>query len=341
MGMQGLDFFLAPEALAYSVKITPGLPGPLDPSQDGGVLAFVQNAYLLALAVAGLLALGSIAYGAVQYTLSRGNPAALADAWDRIVQALVGALLLVGAGAILAVVNPGLTTLQLPYLAPLEGKRGEGWDLNFQIGLQTIKEKVNDENYQRITGGRCAPISAAQSQYCNPQALEEFGRANNCAYRGQVWDGTFMSIVCRQESSARTNSESGTDRCYNRGQSGPTGVTFSGGLFQINIIDESKRGALFPECRGALLPYNTAPGTPGCNSLDRSLGTCIRACKPVGSTRYCPLRECGVANAAAYATCKQAVFDPVRNMRAACQKFRTQGNRAWAGTVSHIATNCR
>ncbi len=161
-------------ARAAATKITPGLPGPLDPSQDGGVLAFVQNAYLLALAVAGLLALGSIAYGAVQYTLSRGNPAALADAWDRIVQALVGALLLVGAGAILAVVNPGLTTLQLPYLAPLEGKRGEGWDTNYQIVVEQDQEQPTTGG---TTRGNGVVPPATDTCISNPQGCSNLAAA--------------------------------------------------------------------------------------------------------------------------------------------------------------------
>ena len=101
-------------------EIVPGIPGPLNPSSSGGILAFIQNAYLFALGIAGLLAVASIAWGGIQYTVSRGNPSQLSDAWDRIVQAFVGVLLLVGAGTILSVVNPGLTSLELPDLQNVE-----------------------------------------------------------------------------------------------------------------------------------------------------------------------------------------------------------------------------
>jgi hypothetical protein len=106
-------------AHADGFEIVTGIPGSLDP-QTYGILGYIQNGYLMALGVAGLLALGSIAWGAVQYTVSRGNPSKLSDAWDRILQALIGVVLLVGAGTLLTIINPGLLSLQLPKLQQVE-----------------------------------------------------------------------------------------------------------------------------------------------------------------------------------------------------------------------------
>ena|GEM_PF-1626902 len=126
-------------AYAAGSTILPGVPGPLDPSGSGGALAFIQNGYLFALGIAGVLAVGSIVWGGIQYTLSRGNPAQLSDAWDRIIQAFVGILLLVGAGTILTIVNPGLTSLELPDLQTVdEAKYGAG-------GLYLDPSQVNED----------------------------------------------------------------------------------------------------------------------------------------------------------------------------------------------------
>lgn len=326
-------------AYADAIKIIPGLPGPLDAANEGGVLAFVQNAYLFALAIAGLLAVASIAYGAVLYTLSRGNPTALADAWDRVVQAFVGVLLLVGAGAILSIANPGLTSLELPALARPEDGRYEAVNINIEVEgvARTIEQNQNSPKYRRVTGGRCETINAKQQEWCSPAKLDQYAAANNCTYKGKPWNGTFMSVVCRHESGGIAGQESGTDRCYNHGRNGRRGITFSSGLFQINIINE---GSVFPGCAGTLAPYNRSQDS--CGRLGPSLGTCTVACaRTSAGDRYCPMRACGITNDAGYAECKKSMASPERNIAAACQRYRSQGYSAWKASANKVIKICQ
>jgi hypothetical protein len=342
IALTALGLFV-PTVVAHAINfnIVTGVPGPVNIEQTG-LLGFIQNGYLLALGLAGLLAVGSITYGAIEYTLSRGNAAKLSDAWDRIIQALIGILLLVGAGTILTVINPGLLSLELPQLQQVESTpfSADTFEGEIKKGIEAIKANVNNVTYQKVTGGQCQPISAAQSAYCNPEALQAYGEAHNCSRNGQVWDGTFMSIACRQESRGNASQESYTDRCQNNGNN----VTFSGGLFQINIIGEAKNPrTLFPACRNVMAVYDRSPGTPGCNGLDSSLGTCIAACKPAGTKKYCPLRKCGFGQgitAVQYNACLAQVYNPEMNLLAACNKYKTQGTSAWAGTASLIAKVC-
>ncbi len=97
------------------------IPGNIAPS---GSLAdpagLLVNFYQFGMLLAGVLAFGMVVWAGVQYSLSRGNPTGQADARDRVIQAFLGILLLVGAYAILYTLNPGLTRLQLPTLSPID-----------------------------------------------------------------------------------------------------------------------------------------------------------------------------------------------------------------------------
>ena len=118
-----LFFIAAPSLLlaetTLAAKINPLLPGPLSVAAAGPV-AIVANVYEFAFLLGGLLAFGSILYGAIKYIISRGNPSGQSDAKDAITQAFLGLLLLLGAYLILATVNPDLVTLKLPTLEPLK-----------------------------------------------------------------------------------------------------------------------------------------------------------------------------------------------------------------------------
>ena len=118
-----LFFIAAPSLLlaetTLAAKINPLLPGPHSVAAAGPV-AIVANVYEFAFLLGGLLAFGSILYGAIKYIISRGNPSGQSDAKDAITQAFLGLLLLLGAYLILATVNPDLVTLKLPTLEPLK-----------------------------------------------------------------------------------------------------------------------------------------------------------------------------------------------------------------------------
>ena len=167
-------------AHAADFQIVPGIPGPLNPSSSGGILAFIQNAYLFALGIAGLLAVASIAWGGIQYTVSRGNPSQLSDAWDRIVQAFVGVLLLVGAGTILSVVNPGLTSLELPDLQNVESTPFDA--VNFAIQNGEVNESAPANPPTTSPGGKNTIITPTSSCDKDPSKCKSIkGMFGSCA----------------------------------------------------------------------------------------------------------------------------------------------------------------
>jgi len=92
--------------VAYGDNLNLGIPG--DEPPEKGPFGAIGNLYQLALGVSGLLAFGSIVYGAIVYTLAAGNPGGQNEGKEWIKQALLGLLLLVGAYIILNTINPAL-----------------------------------------------------------------------------------------------------------------------------------------------------------------------------------------------------------------------------------------
>ena len=75
---------------------------------------YIARIYQFSLMIAGLVAFGSIIFGAIQYILSAGSIVNQGEAKDRITQAIVGLLLLLGAYLILYTINPDLVKLRNP-----------------------------------------------------------------------------------------------------------------------------------------------------------------------------------------------------------------------------------
>ena len=255
-------------AHAADFQIVPGIPGPLNPSSSGGILAFIQNAYLFALGIAGLLAVASIAWGGIQYTVSRGNPSQLSDAWDRIVQAFVGVLLLVGAGTILSVVNPGLTSLELPDLQNVDEAKYEAAQFTISPGAtnpaptaETIAEKPTKGGT-----GKCTAISAFPDNPCSVQKLKQ-----SCF--GALGDDVVAqaSKVCNAESGANPIN-------YNRGYTCAGGKIVVVGAFQIHLLYHK-----LPTANGVLncpKAFRKGGGAAGCTVIDENLyNQCVSAAK--------------------------------------------------------------
>ena len=72
--------------------------------------------YYFIVGVAGLSAFVILVWGGFQYLSSAGNPTAIGDAKDKIKSALLGLLIILTSWLILQVINPDLTTLNLPQL---------------------------------------------------------------------------------------------------------------------------------------------------------------------------------------------------------------------------------
>src|SRR3989344_3501384 len=79
-----------------------------------GIGEYISNFYVYALSIVGVVALGTIIFWGVVYTLSAGMVTKKQDAIDGITQAVYGLLLLLGAYLILYTINPALVTLREP-----------------------------------------------------------------------------------------------------------------------------------------------------------------------------------------------------------------------------------
>lgn len=72
--------------------------------------------YYFIVGIAGLSAFIMLVWGGVEWLTSAGNPSRISEAKDKITSALFGLLIILGSWLILQVINPDLTTLQLPRL---------------------------------------------------------------------------------------------------------------------------------------------------------------------------------------------------------------------------------
>ncbi len=105
-----------PTKLSYEFPCSPIAGGtcPTTEQTSQSPAAYIARFYKFALLLAGMLAFGMIIFGAIQYIVSAGSPAAQSDARDRIFQALWGVALLLGAYLILYTIDPKLVSLTDP-----------------------------------------------------------------------------------------------------------------------------------------------------------------------------------------------------------------------------------
>ena len=136
---------------AYGVTISTVIPGgsPYSPAQIG-IGAYVGNFYAFALWAGGILAFAIVVFGGIKYMVSMGNPSNQEDAKEWIKSALLGLLLLAGAYFILNLVNPQLTTLTPPALAPV----------NVQ---QAVQAYTNSATCTAPSAGPCTAASLANT----------------------------------------------------------------------------------------------------------------------------------------------------------------------------------
>lgn len=79
---------------------------------------YVGIIYRFSLGIGALLAVALIVFGGIEYTVSAGNVSKQGEAKDRILNAIYGLALLMGAVLILYTINPGLLNLKLPTIEP-------------------------------------------------------------------------------------------------------------------------------------------------------------------------------------------------------------------------------
>jgi hypothetical protein len=134
-----------------------GTPGPGTVKTD--IAQYFRYVYYAVLAIGGFIALGALVYGGFRYLTSVGSAAALQDAKDQILAALLGMLILFGSWLVLYALNPQLVALKEPILRPSPTTLSAGtWlckeDKNseFQATWQRQEEfRIEDEKLKVAT----------------------------------------------------------------------------------------------------------------------------------------------------------------------------------------------
>jgi hypothetical protein len=161
------------------------------------------------------------------------------------------------------------------------------------------------------SGGSCTVITDTNNA-CHPSKLNCFGNADDA------------SQICNLESSGgNSRAMSGSDRCAD-------GKSFSGGLWQINILANNR---LLPGCSANF--FTTTPSAP--NACDRdgdsAQGGCLDCRSNSAGTRYCAVWNCRIkndqANITMYNHCVSQTKNSEINSQAACSLYNAGSWGPW------------
>lgn len=227
----------------------------------------IFNLYNFALGIGAMAAFGIIVYAALRYTATE-SASIKHDAQNKIFQALIGLLLLLGASMVLRFINPILPNLTDPRADRLR-------DLQT---INTIPSQPGDfgtsgdgSTYPPISGNRCSGMSSGPASV---EALQRTCFGTNALQ---------ASGIAQEESHGNTLIRSGVDYCNADG--GKDSVSW--GLFQINItvhkfdnyVDPSTGRVEDLDCPKAFnMPYTGASSRDQCRVINRVLyNRCVKA----------------------------------------------------------------
>jgi hypothetical protein len=157
-------------------------------------------------------------------------------------------------------------------------------------------------------GGSCAVVTDP-SNACHPSKLSCFGNAQNA------------SKVCNLESSGgQVRAVSGTDVCKD-------GYSFSGGLFQINILANHN---MITGCTNNFFK----------KTGDSAQGACLNYKTNSNNVRYCAVRNCEITNVAVYDRCMSQIMNVNTNLQIACRLYRDAGGwQPWITSARACGVN--
>lgn len=98
------------------------VPGVIPPTGQTNIAGYLRYLYTSAIALGGIICLGALIWGGLRFLTSAGNPAAMADARERILYGIIGLFILLGSFVLLREINPQLIT----FTPPLMEAAGEG-----------------------------------------------------------------------------------------------------------------------------------------------------------------------------------------------------------------------
>jgi type IV secretory pathway VirB2 component (pilin) len=275
-----------------------GTMSTFDPTgAGGGALGGYLNLMIkLFIGICAVLAVIMIVMGGIQYMTSElpGNKEA---GKERIMHAIFGLLLALGAWTLLNTINPDLLKTDLSSLA----------DVTVEV---TLADQIKSYTGQ----GACTPVADA-SNPCSVTSLANAGFTN----------ATQASSICNGESKGTANLASGVDK-------GSDGNSFSFGLFQINVLAHAneikdQNGNLV--CSGIFTVDPNPPGKVGTSANDNTLGGCLQR-----NGTICVKYAATVTNQAKYQTCKDYITNPTNNIAYAAKLQTSRNWGQWGANAS-------
>lgn len=195
LGLALMFFFAATALIAVAADVAAGGQPVVRPDQNIGAL-FTQY-FNFAFLLAGVLAFGAIVYGGFQYMISAGNPSGQSDARDRVLQAIIGLLLLVGSGLILRTIDEGLLNIQLGELGELKPESqacATPCQANESCLINPITNKGTCVQCSLPCGENvCMFTGPNQTPKCEPCPADV---KSACEARGQVCKASGKNFVC-------------------------------------------------------------------------------------------------------------------------------------------------
>jgi hypothetical protein len=106
---------------SYTTLFTTVLTQPLgDVDLVEGPAEYVSSVYVFLVTIVGVVSLTGVVYGAVVYTSSAGNASRRTLGLKRMIEAIIGLILLLSASLILKTLNPALLGLEDPAIPDAE-----------------------------------------------------------------------------------------------------------------------------------------------------------------------------------------------------------------------------
>ena len=113
-------YFLLLPIFSEAIDLNLNYPefGGFDLNEDQNLNQMVAWFYYFIVTIAGVSAFFTLILGGFEWLTSTGDPSKISNAKDKLSSALLGLVIILASYLILQVVNPELTTLNLPSLTP-------------------------------------------------------------------------------------------------------------------------------------------------------------------------------------------------------------------------------
>jgi len=174
------SFLFTNFVLAQGYKISVSLPGAPKGTEVRDPSEYISILFKAGLAVAGVLALVFLLYGAILYTVSssRGNVQGEAQAKERIYSVFLGLGLLLLSYLILYTINPDLVKLKMPKMKvspEVATPRGAGEDqtsADIQAKIKACREEAREGVCKDACEFSVDECESCLNHYCSPRKFQ-------------------------------------------------------------------------------------------------------------------------------------------------------------------------